>query len=270
MTAQWIRTVALCKHYHRGPQTIKAVDDVSLGIAKGEFLGICGASGSGKSTMLNLLAGLDSPTSGTIEVDGRSLGSLSRRQLAAYRAHRVGMVFQSFNLIGHRTAQENVELALYFNNTPHRERRVQAAQVLEQLGLGDRLGHLWAFDLSSSTASNWRSAYPATGSGNPVPLFSAEGKDQKGDLLHQSITAQPAVTLHLTKKSIDTEPNLFVFFGTGQFLTLEDSLLNDASISPISLSSSTKGGSDLLCNDNIPTTSPVSSGNGKTIVEPSV
>ena len=141
MTAQWIRTVALCKHYHRGPQTIKAVDEVSLGIAKGEFLGICGASGSGKSTMLNLLAGLDSPTSGTIEVDGRPLGSLSRRQLAAYRAHRVGMVFQSFNLIGHRTAQENVELALYFNNTPHRERRLRAAEVLEQLGLGDRLEH---------------------------------------------------------------------------------------------------------------------------------
>ncbi|MDH4156551.1 MAG: ABC transporter ATP-binding protein [candidate division Zixibacteria bacterium] len=147
MSSEWIRTVALCKHYHRGPQTIKAVDDVSLGIERGEFLGICGASGSGKSTMLNLLAGLDSPTSGSIEVDGRLLGSLSRRQLAAYRAHRVGMVFQSFNLIGHRTAQENVELALYFNNTPHRERRVRAAEVLEQLGLGDRLGHCPA-DLS--------------------------------------------------------------------------------------------------------------------------
>ena len=141
MTAEWIKTVDLCKHYHRGPQTIKAVDGVSLGIERGEFLGLCGASGSGKSTMLNLLAGLDSPTSGSIEVDGRLLGSLSRRQLAAYRAHRVGMVFQSFNLIGHRTAQENVELALCFNNTPHRERRVRAAEVLEQLGLGDRLGH---------------------------------------------------------------------------------------------------------------------------------
>ncbi len=117
------------------------MDDVSLEVKKGEFLGIVGASGSGKSTILNLMAGLDTPTSGHIEVDGAVLGALSRRELATYRARRVGMVFQAFNLIAHQTALRNVELALYFNDTPARERRHRATEILQQLGLGDRLDH---------------------------------------------------------------------------------------------------------------------------------
>jgi putative ABC transport system ATP-binding protein len=141
MSTYWLHTVDLCRFYRRGPQEIRAVDSVSLRIERGEFLGIVGASGSGKSTMLNLLAGLDTPTSGEIEVDGIRLGSLSRHDLAAYRAHRVGMVFQSFNLIAHRTAVENVELALYFNKTSRRDRRRGAVEILERLGLDDRLDH---------------------------------------------------------------------------------------------------------------------------------
>jgi putative ABC transport system ATP-binding protein len=137
----WLKTIGLCRYYHRGPQVVHAVDDVNLTLHKGEFLGIVGASGSGKSTLLNLMAGLDTPTSGRIEINGVSLAGMNRRSLAAYRAHRVGMVFQSFNLISHHTALKNVELALLFNNTPGRERRRIASAMLGRLGLGDRLTH---------------------------------------------------------------------------------------------------------------------------------
>lgn len=141
MSDAWLRTVDLCRHYRRGPQEVRAVDGVSLSLRKGEFLAVVGASGSGKSTLLNLLAGLDTPTSGQIEIEGTALGTLNRREVAAYRARRVGMVFQSFNLIAHHTALRNVELALYFNHTPLWERRHLATAILEQLGLSDRLDH---------------------------------------------------------------------------------------------------------------------------------
>jgi putative ABC transport system ATP-binding protein len=120
---------------------VKAVDGVDLNIDQGEFVGVVGSSGSGKSTLLNLLAGLDTPTSGTIEIDRVALDSLSRRELASYRAKRVGMVFQSFNLLGHQTALGNVEMALYFDDTPRRERSDVAAKMLDRLGLSDRLDH---------------------------------------------------------------------------------------------------------------------------------
>ncbi len=142
MTSEaYLRTTDLSRHYRRGPSVVRALDGVSIAIARGEFLGIVGSSGSGKTTLLNLLAGLDTPTSGTVEIDGVPLTSLSRRQLSAYRAKKVGMIFQSFNLISHYTAVQNVETALYFNGSTPRERRSLATGVLEQLGLGDRLQH---------------------------------------------------------------------------------------------------------------------------------
>jgi len=136
-----IRTTEVCRHYTRGPQVIKAVDTVSVAIAEREFVAVVGSSGSGKSTLLNLLAGLDSPTAGTIEFKGTTLNTLSRRSLSQYRAKSVGIMFQSFNLIYHRTALENVELALYFNGCPFRERRATASAMLERLGLADRMTH---------------------------------------------------------------------------------------------------------------------------------
>lgn len=141
MNDLFIRTDNLCRYYKRGPQEVKAVDKVSFGMPKADFVAIVGASGSGKSTLLNLLAGLDTPTSGSIEVGGAQLSGFSRRELAGYRARRVGMMFQSFNLIYHRSALENVELALYFNGCSVRERRLKAAAILEQLGLADRVAH---------------------------------------------------------------------------------------------------------------------------------
>jgi putative ABC transport system ATP-binding protein len=100
-----------------------------------------GSSGCGKSTLLGLLGGLDTPTAGTVEVESRSLYELSRRDLAAYRARKIGMVFQSFNLIPHYTALQNVETALLFVGTPRRDRRLLASAALEQLGLADRITH---------------------------------------------------------------------------------------------------------------------------------
>lgn len=137
----WIKTSELCRYYKRGRNEVRAVDRVDLTIGRGEFLAVVGASGSGKSTLLNLLAGLDTPTSGHIAVGDQRLDRLSRRELAAYRARKVGMIFQSFNLMSHQTALKNVELALYFSGTPRRERRAAATTLLERLGLAERLDH---------------------------------------------------------------------------------------------------------------------------------
>ncbi|MGB5105179.1 MAG: ABC transporter ATP-binding protein [Candidatus Zixiibacteriota bacterium] len=141
MSDSWIVTSGLCRYYQRGPQEIRAVDDVNLSITRGEFVGIVGSSGSGKSTLLNLLAGLDTPSSGKIEVGAIALSSLSRRELAGYRARQVGMIFQTFNLLKQHTAVRNVEVALYFNDTPRHERRPRAIEILNQLGMGERLDH---------------------------------------------------------------------------------------------------------------------------------
>lgn len=136
----WIRTRGLCRFYQRAEHVVRAVDQVDFAIEKGEFVAVVGASGSGKSTLLNLLAGLDTPTAGHVEVAAQRLDRLSRRDLSAYR-RRVGMVFQSFNLLYQHTALRNVEIALYFDDTPRRERRDRAAAALERIGLGQRLHH---------------------------------------------------------------------------------------------------------------------------------
>ncbi|MCH9024692.1 MAG: ABC transporter ATP-binding protein [candidate division Zixibacteria bacterium] len=141
MPSPVLKATNLCRIFQRGPQKIEAVKDVNLEIAKGEFAALVGASGSGKSTLLNLLAGLDSPTSGEIKVNGNSLDSLTRKDLSSYRANQIGMIFQTFNLLPHRTALENVEMALYFTGTSTSDRRNKSILALEQLGLQDRLDH---------------------------------------------------------------------------------------------------------------------------------
>ncbi|MBP1648086.1 MAG: macrolide transporter ATP-binding protein [Bacteroidetes bacterium] len=141
MAEPYIRTVDLCRYYDRGHHVVKALDHVSITVDRGQFLGIVGSSGSGKTTLLNLLAGLDTPTSGMVDLNGTPLSKMSRRQLSAYRAQKVGMIFQSFNLISHYTALQNVETALYFSTRTPAERRRLAAAALEQLGLADRITH---------------------------------------------------------------------------------------------------------------------------------
>lgn len=129
------------KIYRKATVTVPAVNDMSFSIEKGEFLAIVGKSGSGKSTLLNLLGGLDTPTSGEIRFDGENLFSEGKQGLVKHRRHRVGMVFQSFQLIPGQTALENVELALAFGGVSRQERKDRALTLLDQVGLAERAYH---------------------------------------------------------------------------------------------------------------------------------
>ena len=120
---------------------IRAVDGVSLRVRAGEFVALLGSSGSGKSSLLNLIAGLDRPTSGSVIVRGSDLAGLSREALAKYRLRTVGMVFQSFNLIPSMTLMENVELPMQFAEVERDRREGLARQALHRVGLSSRLRH---------------------------------------------------------------------------------------------------------------------------------
>lgn len=140
-TALAVRTDNVCRHYPMGEATVRAVDGISIDIPVGQFVALLGPSGSGKSSLLNLVAGLDRPTSGAVIVQDSDLAVLSREALAKYRLNTVGMVFQSFNLIPSMTLLENVELPLRFAEVDRRERSMLAQQSLERVGLGKRLAH---------------------------------------------------------------------------------------------------------------------------------
>ena len=136
-----IRSENLCRHYRMGETLIRAVDGVSLEVRAGEFVALLGSSGSGKSSVLNLIAGLDRPTSGSVVVQDRDLAKLSREDLAKYRLHVVGMVFQSFNLISSMTLAENVELPLRFAEVDRGKRDALASEALKRVGLSARMNH---------------------------------------------------------------------------------------------------------------------------------
>lgn len=140
-TASAIRIEQLCRHYRMGETLIRAVDGVTLEIRAGEFVALLGSSGSGKSSVLNLIAGLDRPTSGSVIVQDRDLAELSREELAHYRLHTVGMVFQSFNLIASMTLAENVELPMRFAEVERGERDSLARDGLARVGLQARMNH---------------------------------------------------------------------------------------------------------------------------------
>ena len=129
------------KIYQMGTTEVAALGGVSLGVGEGEFVALQGTSGSGKSTLLNLFGGLDRPTRGEILFAGRALVPLDKKEMARYRRHSVGMIFQNFNLIPTMTAAENVGLALAFGGLAGRERELRAAELLERVGLAGRLTH---------------------------------------------------------------------------------------------------------------------------------
>jgi len=134
-----IKVHNVLKRYTQGTKVIHAVDHVSIDIPQGEFLAIIGASGSGKSTFLQLVGGLDRPTSGTVEINGKDIGHMSDMKLTALRRNTIGFVFQSFNLIPTLTAEQNVEAGIA-KRTSHDRKRVREA--LKQVGLLDRAHHL--------------------------------------------------------------------------------------------------------------------------------
>ena len=136
-----IEAEGLTKVYTMGKVRVVALKDVTLSIPKGSFLGITGPSGSGKSTFLNIIGGLDSPTSGAVRAQGKNISRMSNEELARYRRVDVGMIFQSFNLISSLTAVENVALPLLFAGVPKKERKQKARAVLDMVGLGPRASH---------------------------------------------------------------------------------------------------------------------------------
>ncbi|MGW3955467.1 ABC transporter ATP-binding protein [Streptomyces sp. NPDC004752] len=130
------------KHYSRGKDAVHALDGVDLTIGDGDRLVIQGPTGGGKSTLLQMLGGLDRPSSGAVVLDGVDLATLPEARLTRVRGENIGFVFQSFNLIPTLTAQENVETALVPLGVKTKDRRERAAEALKSVGLGERLGHL--------------------------------------------------------------------------------------------------------------------------------
>lgn len=130
------------KTFVMGQEKVHALRGVSVDIAKGEYVSIMGPSGSGKSTLFNMIGGLDTPTGGEVQVEGCTLSDLNSSQLAWFRCHKIGFIFQSFNLIPTMTALENVAIARIFAGETPRNAQRDAARVLERVGLGERLDHL--------------------------------------------------------------------------------------------------------------------------------
>lgn len=136
-----IQAETVSREYRLGESVIRAVNEVSISVQKGEFLALLGSSGSGKSTLLSMLAGLDRPTSGAIRVQERNLAEMDTEELARYRRETVGMVFQSFNLLPRMTLQENVELPLRLAEVDRKERESRVSEALERVGLAARRQH---------------------------------------------------------------------------------------------------------------------------------
>jgi putative ABC transport system ATP-binding protein len=142
MAVEIIRTENLKREFVVGSETVLALKGVSLTIHQGEFVSIMGSSGSGKSTLLNLLGCLDRPTSGAYYLDGVAVAERNKNQLAELRNHKIGFVFQSFNLLTRTSALENVELPLMYNSAVStKQRRQKAEEALEMVGLTSRMKH---------------------------------------------------------------------------------------------------------------------------------
>ena len=172
MAKKAIKIQNLKRDFTMGSETVHALKGISFDIHKGEFVTIMGSSGSGKSTMLNILGCLDQPTSGSYEIDGIRVKDLSKSELATIRNEKIGFIFQSYNLLARTSAIENVELPLLYNSkVTSEERRKRAIKALEMVGLGKRLYHTPA---QLSGGQQQRVAIARSLVNNPVMILADE------------------------------------------------------------------------------------------------
>lgn len=172
MAKEAIKIQNLKRDFTMGSETVHALKGISFDIHKGEFVTIMGSSGSGKSTMLNILGCLDQPTSGSYEINGIRVKDLSKSELATIRNEKIGFIFQSYNLLARTSAIENVELPLLYNSkVTSEERRERAIKALEMVGLGKRLYHTPA---QLSGGQQQRVAIARSLVNNPVMILADE------------------------------------------------------------------------------------------------
>ena len=131
----------LIKTYRLGGSTIAALQGINVEVSRGEYLAVTGASGSGKSTFMNLVGALDTPTSGSLKIEGRELGGLDSDELATYRNEKIGFVFQNFNLLARTSALDNVALPLLYSRHGHKGAREKAKECLAEVGFAHREAH---------------------------------------------------------------------------------------------------------------------------------
>ena len=136
-----VKTEDVVKEYRMGTTVVRALDGINIEIARGEYISLMGPSGSGKSTLFNMIGALDGPTGGRVYIDGQDMSQLSRSQIAWFRCHRVGYIFQSYNLLPVMTALENVTLPMIFAGLSSKERSKKGEELLDLVGLGDRIHH---------------------------------------------------------------------------------------------------------------------------------
>ena len=162
---------SVCKYYQMGDTTVKAADNISFQMQKGEFVAIVGQSGSGKSTCMNIIGCLDVPTSGAYLLAGQDVGQMNRNQLAEIRNKMLGFIFQQYNLLPKLNLQENVEVPLMYAGVPKAERHERAKLALELVGLGDKLKHK---PMQLSGGQQQRVSIARALAGNPAVILADE------------------------------------------------------------------------------------------------
>ena len=192
-----VRAENVTKRYQRRDGQVLALDDVILEVAEGEFLSIMGPRGCGKSTLLMTLGCLIRPSEGTVWLDGRSVYDLTHEEAAALRLNTIGFVFQTFNLVPYLTALENVQIPLYLSGLPPSQQRERAEQLLEKVGLGDRLSHKPSelsvgqqqrVALARTLANRPRLIFADEPTGNLDPALGEEMLDHLQELHRQGVT----------------------------------------------------------------------------------
>ena len=138
---EMLRLENICKEYNQGELSATALNNINLSVLEGEFVSIMGSSGSGKSTMMNILGCLDTPTKGLYFLEGEDVSGYNDSKLAEVRNKKIGFVFQSFNLLPKMTAIENVELPMVYAGVSRKNRHIRAKEALEKVGLGGRINH---------------------------------------------------------------------------------------------------------------------------------